>query len=130
MEKFEVRKISELTANEAIDVLCEVSVYLANIVTDEQLTSELKTKLNDGETKTKAQQFVFGMEKLTNLVPIILKKHKVDVFGVLVALSTRPVTTDEVAHVNVMVVMQNIRKIVQDKDFVDFFKSCVSEEVK
>nr|DAO63074.1 MAG TPA: hypothetical protein [Caudoviricetes sp.] len=130
MEKFEVRKISELTANEAIDVLCEVSVYLANIATDDQLTSELKTKLSGGEMKTKAQQFVFGVEKLTNLVPIILKKHKVDVFGVLVALSTRPITVDEIAHTNIMVVMQNIRKVVQDKDFVDFFKSCVSEETE
>ena len=130
MEKFEVHKISELTANEAIDVLCEVSVYLANIATDDQLTSELTTKLSGGEMETKAQQFVFGVEKLTNLVPIILKKHKVDVFGVLVALSTKPITIDEIAHTNVMVVMQNIRKIVQDKDFVDFFKSCVSEETE
>lgn len=126
MANFEVRKISDLTADEAADVLCEVSVYLANIAADEQLSRELKVKLDSAKAKTRAQQIALGAEKFANLMPLIFKKHKLDIFGILAALSTAHVSIDDIARTNIMVVMQNIREVVQDKDFVDFFKSCVS----
>lgn len=128
---FEVYKISDLTADKAVDVLCELSVYLANILTDKQLIDELKTELNSEDIKTKAQQIAVVTDRFVNLIPIILKKHKSDVFGILATLSvTADVTVDEIAQMNIIVVMNNIRKIVQDKEFIDFFKSCAPQEAK
>ena len=34
-------KLSDLTTDRAADVLCEISIYLVNITTDEELMSEL-----------------------------------------------------------------------------------------
>ena len=121
-------RLSEISTDRAADVLCEVSVYLANIATDEELSEELKHKIDNIDTKTRAEIFALGVEKVTVLMPIILKKHKNDVFGVLAALNNT--TIDTIANQNIMITMAQVKEAVQDRELVDFFKSCVSEEMK
>jgi hypothetical protein len=121
-------RLSEISTDRAADVLCEVSVYLANIATDEELSEELKHKIDNIDTKTRAEIFALGVEKVTVLMPIILKKHKNDVFGVLAVLNNT--TIDVIANQNIMITMAQVKEAVQDRELVDFFKSCVSEEMK
>lgn len=121
-------RLSEISTDRAADVLCEVSVYLANIATDEELSEELKHKIDNIDTKTRAEIFALGVEKVTVLMPIILKKHKNDVFGVLAVLNNT--TIDAIANQNIMITMAQVKEAVQDRELVDFFKSCVSEETK
>ena len=121
-------RLSEISTDRAADVLCEVSVYLANIAADEELSEELKHKIDNIDTKTRAEIFALGVEKVTVLMPIILKKHKNDVVGVLAVLNNT--TIDTIANQNIMITMAQVKEAVQDKELVDFFKSCVSEETK
>ena len=119
-------KLSEMTTDRAMDVLCEITPCIANITADEELLEELRSAIDPKTVKTKAELMVKGVEKITKLVPIVLKKRKTDVFGILAALNEK--TSEEIGKQNIIATMAQVREVVKDKDLMDFFKSCVGSE--
>jgi hypothetical protein len=119
-------KLSKITTDRAMDVLCEITPNVANIVTDEELMAELKKAVDPNDVETKAGLLAKGVERVANIVPIILKKRKFDMFGILAALNEK--TIEEIGKQNILVTMAQVRDVVKDKDLMDFFKSCVGSE--
>ena len=119
-------KLSEMTTDRAMDVLCEITPCIANITADEELLAELRNVIDPKAVKTKAELMVKGVEKITKLAPIVLKKRKADVFGILAALNEK--TAEEIGKQNIIATMAQVREVVKDKDLMDFFKSCVGSE--
>lgn len=119
-------KLSEMTTDRAMDVLCEITPCIANITADEELLAELRNAIDPKAVKTKAELMVKGVEKITKLAPIVLKKRKSDVFGILAALNEK--TAEEIGKQNIIATMAQVREVVKDKDLMDFFKSCVGSE--
>ena len=119
-------KLSEMTTDRTMDVLCEITPCIANITADEELLAELRNAIDPKAVKTKAELMVKGVEKITKLAPIVLKKRKADVFGILAALNEK--TTEEIGKQNIIATMAQVREVVKDKDLMDFFKSCVGSE--
>ena len=119
-------KLSKMTTDRAMDVLCEITPCIANITADEELLEELRNAIDPKAVKTKAELMVKGVEKVTKLVPIVLKKRKADVFGILAALNEK--TVEEIGKQNIIATMAQVREVVKDKDLMDFFKSCVGSE--
>ena len=113
-------KLSELTTERAADVLCELTPYIANITGDKSLLDELANKF-DSKGKSAAELYTFAAHKCATLVPILLKEHRNDVFGVLAVLNER--SADEIAKQKVIETMKQVRDLFQDKDLLDFFKS-------
>lgn len=120
-------KISELTTERAADVLCEVSIYALNILSDKELLASLRMQLEgtDGDS-TKAELIAVASEKVAELVPLLLKKHKDDVFGIVAAVNG--LTLEQVRQQKIIKTMTAIKEMAQDKDLIDFFRSCVSPE--
>lgn len=120
-------KISELTTERAADVLCEVSIYALNILSDKELLASLRMQLEgtDGD-RTKAEMIAIASEKIAELVPLLLKKHKDDVFGIVAAVNG--LTLEQVRQQKIIKTMNAVKEMAQDKDLIDFFKSCVSTE--
>lgn len=120
-------KISELTTERAADVLCEVSIYALNILSDKELIASLRMQLEgtDGD-RTKAEMIAIASEKVAELVPLLLKKHKDDVFGIVAAVNG--LTLEQVRQQKIIKTMTAIKEMAQDKDLIDFFRSCVSPE--
>ena len=119
-------KLSELSTERATDVLCEIAPYAMNIMTDEELMSELKSAVDFKDANTMAEKIALTVGKVSKIIPILLKKRKGDIFGVLGALNDKSV--DEVAKQNIVVTMKQIRDISKDKELLDFFKSCTGSE--
>ncbi len=118
-------KLSKLTTDEALDVLCEITPYVSNIVSDEGLMDTLnKTIKKDGMTR--AGVLVAGAEKLSRLVPIVMKEHRGDVYGIIAAVNG--MERDEIARQNVLKTSIQIRDICADKEMLDFFKSCAQRK--
>lgn len=118
-------KLSELTTERAADVLCELTPYIANITGDKTLLDELSNKF-DRKGKSAAELYTFAAHKYATLVPILLKEHREDVFGVLSVLNeTEP---DKIAKQNIMETMKQVREVFKDKELLDFFKSFGQEE--
>lgn len=120
-------KISELTTERAADVLCEVSIYALNILSDKELLASLRMQLEgtDGD-RTKAEMIAIASEKVAELIPLLLKKHKDDVFGIVAAVNG--LTLEQVRKQKIIKTMTAIKEMAQDKDLIDFFRSCVSPE--
>ena len=121
-------KISELSTDRAADVLCEVSVYALPILSDEELMDTLKKKIDSTGTMTRAEVLAEGAAKIGALVPIVLKKHKTDVFGLLAVLNET--TAEKIAAQNIIETLRQAKDIAKDRDLLDFFKSCAQEETK
>lgn len=118
-------KLSKLTTDEALDVLCEITPYVSNIVSDETLMETLnKTIKKDGMTR--AGVLVAGAEKLSRLVPIVMKEHRNDVYGILAAVNGLDV--EEIAKQNIIKTSMQIRDVCADKEMLDFFRSCAQQK--
>lgn len=119
-------KISELTTDRAADVICEITPYVSNIASDDELLEELRAAIDPKKAASKAELLVMGAEKLTRLVPIVMKKHKGDVFGLLAVMNES--TAEEIGKQNILKTMLQIREVIKDKDLMDFFRSCAGAE--
>lgn len=119
-------KLSDLDTSRAADVLCEAGAYALNILTDEELAAELKNKIDDPGEMSLIELYIFGVQKISTLLPVIMKKHRDDVFGILAAVNGCDV--NYIASQNIMVTMQMVKDLVSDKDMIDFFKSCAPVE--
>ena len=119
-------KLSELSTDKATDVLCEISPYAINIMTDEELVAELKAAVDFKDAETIAEKIALLVGKISKLLPIILKKKKNDLFGILGALNEKSI--EEIANQNIIFTMKQIRDISKDKELLDFFKSCTGSE--
>lgn len=119
-------KLSKMTTERATDVLCEITPYVANIVSDDELLAELRKTIDPKQVSTKAELMAKGVEKVTKLVPIVLKKRKNDVFGILAVLNEKDI--EEIGRQNIIATMSQIREIVKDKELMVFFRSCVDAE--
>lgn len=121
-------KLSDLTTDRAADVLCEISIYLVNITTDEELMSELKKRLQLTGHETTFETVAIAAEKMSKIVTIVLKEHKADIFGILAAVNDD--IPEMVAKQNVIKTMSQIKELVKDEELISFFKSCVSQETE
>ena len=118
-------RLSELSTDKAADVLCEISVYALNILTDNELRESLKAQIDAEKPATVGEQYAIGAQKIGQWVPLILKKHRDDAFGILAAVNGA--TVEAIRKQNIVKTMCQIRELVKDKDLIDFFKSCASE---
>lgn len=119
-------RLSELSTDRATDVLCELTPYIANIVSDEELLEELKKAVDRKDIVNKAQWLAVGAEKITKILPILLKKRKEDVFGILAVMNEK--TVEEIAKQNILVTLKQAKTAFKDKELIDFFKSCMDTE--
>ena len=119
-------RLSELSTDKAMDILCELTPYVSNIVTDEELVEELRRRVDGASVASREEMIALALDKVNKLVPIVLKKRKADIFGMLGVLNEK--TAEEISKQNIIVTMVQIREAVKDKELIDFFKSCVGSE--
>lgn len=121
-------KLSEMTTERTADTLCELVPYIAAISTDEELTEEIRSSIDPKKAANRAELMILGAKKLSKIVPILLKKRREELFGILGVLNLR--TPEQIAKQNILVTMGQVREMVKDRELVDFFKSCASTEEK
>lgn len=118
-------KLSELTTEQAADVLCELTPYIANITGDKALLDELGKKF-DSNGKSVAELYTYAAKKCAVLAPVLLKEHRADVFGILSILNET--AAEAVAKQNILTTILQIRSVFKDKELLDFFKSFGQED--
>jgi hypothetical protein len=117
-------KLSEISTERAADVLCELTPLVDGIITDEDLMQSLSAVVNKEQTETMSvgQKMLLVSSKLGKIVPILMKKRRAEMFGILAVLNEK--TTEQIASQNMLVTMMQIRDLVNDRELIDFFKSC------
>lgn len=115
-----MRKLSELTTDECADVLCELTPYIVNIVSDKEIMDAVG-KAVDKNTITQVGIMLLGAQKITAVIPLLLKTHRPDIYSILSIVGEKSV--EEVAEQNIMATMWQMKELLNDKEFVSFFKS-------
>ena len=117
-------KLSEISTERAADVLCELTPLVDSIITDEDLMQSLSAVVNREQTETMSvgQKLLLVLSKLGKIVPILMKKRRAEMFGILAVLNEK--TPEQISAQNMLVTMMQVRDLVNDRELIDFFRSC------
>lgn len=108
-------KLSEMNTEQLAACLCKLAELIGVLTADEEIEAVIKQARDD---KGKPVYTVFG-GGLAKLVPLMLKKHEKETYGILAAL-----TGKSVAELKGQNGLQTIKdaKDCFDKELLDFFK--------
>lgn len=117
-------KLSEISTERAADVLCELTPLVDSIITDEDLMQSLSAVVDREQTETMSvgQKILLVSSKLGKIVPILMKKRRAEMFGILAVLNEK--TPEQISAQNMLVTMMQVRDLVNDRELIDFFRSC------
>lgn len=117
-------KLSEISTERAADVLCELTPLIDGIVNDDDLKQALSAALgkNDLQVMSVAQKMMLVTSKLGKVVPILMKKRRAEMFGILGVLNEK--TSEEIARQKMIETMRQVYDLAHDRELIDFFKSC------
>lgn len=121
-------KFSELSTDKALDVMCELTPHIDSIVNDQTVIETIgKVVKLDGDIN-RYGNFMIVMGRLTEFIPMLLKTHRPDVYGILSVLNEK--SADDVSKQPVMDTMRQLREVFQDKELIDFFRSFMPQVQK
>lgn len=115
-----MRIFSELSTDEALEVVLQIAQPITNLIDDEALLKEMQKAMPKGETTRIAMQR-FGLAKIVKLLNIALKQHREDVYAILAPFNG--LTVEEIGKQNFLITCKQAADLLNDKGFVDFFKS-------
>lgn len=114
-------KLSELSTGRALDVLCELTPYVSNIASDDAVVSAVGKIVDTSRDLNLYGKGLLLVERMGEIIPVLLKTHRADVYGVLSVMSERPVA--EIAAQPILDTIRQARKLFQDPELLHFFKS-------
>lgn len=113
-----MRLLSQMTTDETCDVLCIAAPCIQNMADDKKLVSELSRTLPKDE-HSQMGVYRFWISRIAVLVPIVLKDHRTDFYGILCAFNG--LSEVECGAQPLMQTLAQVKELCNDKDFVDFF---------
>ena len=121
------KKISQLSTDEFLDMICTVTPYVSNIVSDEDLMDTIgKAMPKPKEGVTKAGLLILGLKKLTAILPLIGVKHRNDLYNIISAVTQEDI--DSLSKENWQTTTKRVEEIVTDKELMSFFRSFAESE--
>ena len=119
-------KLSEFPTDEGFDVLCAITPYVCNITADEELLNAAKSKIAPHATgMSKAQLVLLGAKKITEVLPLALKKHRNDIYNILAAL--HKTTAEGIAKQPLAKTIIMVKEMSEDRELLSFFGSPAKE---
>lgn len=115
-----MRIFSEFGTDEALEVVLQIAPPITNLIDDEALVKEMQKTMPKGET-TRIEIQRFALAKIVKLLNIALKQHRTDVYAILAPFNG--MTVEEIGKQNFLITCKQVADLLNDKAFVDFFKS-------
>lgn len=122
-----MRKFSNMSTDEALDTFCEITPFVSNIVTDQDLLGSIGKGVGSNDL-TNIGVIMLGIKRLFNATPILLRKHRQDIYNIIAVMHEEDKTVDDIARQHSMTTFKQIRALTEDKVLIDFFKSWVRGE--
>lgn len=113
-------KVSELGTDRALDVLCELTPYVDNIVSDETFMESIG-KAADTSGLTKYGILILFAKRVVASIPVLLKTHRPDIYSILSVLEGTG--AEEIAAQPLTVTLVQIHDALNDEALADFFRS-------
>lgn len=119
-------KLSQLTTDGAADALCVIAPHVYNITSDRAIVESVGKALNVEKTENLYGQYLLIADRIVEILPLLLKDHRADVYGILSVLNE--CTAEEIASQNILKTIRQVREAIHDEELRDFFKSSVHTE--
>lgn len=120
-------KLSDLTTDETLDVLCEITPCVERIVKDEGIINTIGTAV-DTKGMTKTGVLMAGLDRIGALVPVLLKDHRTDLYHILGAVNR--IDPAQIAAQKLTVTLTQIDEVFHDEELLAFFKLSGRQEKK
>lgn len=117
-------KLSEFSTERALDVMCQITPHIVNFAEDQELMGAVippkkKNKKLSGAKLSGADAYSYGLKKIPTIIPLLLQKHRQDVFGLLAILNDT--TPEKIAEQPILVTVRQIIELTKDDALGDFF---------
>lgn len=119
-------KLSELSTDKALDVLCELTPYISNIASDDAVVGAVGKIVDTDKDINLYGKGLMLVERLGEIVPVLLKTHRPDVYGILSVMNERPVA--EIAAQKITDTIRQVRELFQGQELLLFFKLSAQQE--
>lgn len=120
-------RLSEMSTDVALDKICEITPYAMGIAEDKEFMKMfVKKAFIKEDAKPEAIReaaYKMTLDKIKKFVPIVLKKHREDVFGVLSVLNEKSI--EEISKQPVTTTIKECIDVFNDKELLDFFTSLI-----
>ena len=117
-------KFSEISTDKALDIICEITPYVMNISSEfverKELLEEMKKFAKENPDMSNFEMASYIVEKLNDVLPLIIRNRKSDVFGIIGAVNG--VSVEYVAQQSFLTTLCQLKEIFDDKEFLAFFK--------
>lgn len=113
-------KISQLSTDRALDVLCEITPYISNIATDQSIIDIFAEKM-DTKNMTIMSVKIISVSRYNEMLSVLLRTHRDDIYGILSVVNEK--SRKEIAAQTVMETMRQIMEVFHDEELLSFFKS-------
>lgn len=113
-------RLSDLTTDETLDVLCEITPCVERIVKDEGIINTIG-KAIDTKGMTQTGVMMAGLEKISAIVPALLKDHRSDLYHILGAVNR--IDPAQIAAQKLTVTLTQIDEAIHDEELLAFFRS-------
>lgn len=114
-------KLSELSNDKALDIICDITPYIGEIVEDKELiklmAEKVKLKADATEQDFKEISIATGIKKALAFVPLLLKKHREEVYNILAIVNNKKI--EEYREQKLVETIREIKDLVLDPDFLD-----------
>ncbi len=110
--------LKDLSTAEAADILVQLSPLMDNITTDRELMERVGKSI-DKDGMTKVGIAIEAMHRVFSCVPLLLKDHRADVFGIVATVKRK--TVAEIYSQPIVQTIKDIKEILADEDLLDFF---------
>lgn len=114
-------KLSELSTDQALDALCELTPYVSNIVSDEKMVDVVGKVIENAETLNVFGKALVLTERIGEIVPVLLKTHRPDIYGILSVVNQKE--QREIAAQPAAETIRQVRELFGDRDLLAFFTS-------
>lgn len=119
-------KLSELSTDRALDVLCELTPYISNIASDDAVVGAVGKIVDTNKDINLYGKGLLLVERMGEIVPVLLKTHRPDVYGILSVTNELPIA--EISAQPIRETIRKVRELFQDPELLSFFRSSAQQE--
>lgn len=119
-----MKKLSEITMEQGLDIVADILVPIMNIAEDDTARDFFtKEKPREGENAIQ-----MALRRIKSSLPALIKKHKEDLIVIMAALNTQ--TVDEYKQSKgFMGLVKDVVSLANDEDLQGIFTSAESENI-
>lgn len=122
----DVKKLSERSTDEVANYFCVIAVPAENIITDNDFIESIGKGMKT-EGMTQIGILSAAMSRITKLIPILLKTHRIDMYTII--SEYYGVEPEEIGRQSFLKTLKMAKDAFNDKELMAFFKSLHSQEV-